>query len=314
MSVTIPFIKSFDFDYGAVDVLSPMVRRVIANNPGSFTFTGTGTYIIGRGNVAVIDPGPADPAHVSALLEATAGETITHIFVTHTHMDHSPACRLLQRFCDAETFGFGRHGYGRSSYTAGEFGADDDFEPDVRVADGQIVRGGAVGSEPTDSQWSLRCLHTPGHASNHLSFYLAEENALFCGDAVMGWSTTIVSPPDGNMKDYMSTLELLLKQDVGIYYPTHGAPIPNPAEFVSALREHRREREQQVLDCLADGPASVAEMVPVVYQDVDPSLHPAAARSLFATIECLAEQGRIQADAGVTIDARYQLPADAAFT
>ncbi|OED37459.1 MBL fold metallo-hydrolase [Chromatiales bacterium (ex Bugula neritina AB1)] len=303
MPVKIPYIRTFDFEYGVVDSLSPLVRRVIANNPSSFTFTGTGTYLVGHGEVAVIDPGPADAAHVDALLEATAGETITHILVTHTHMDHSPACRMLQQHCDARTWGFGPHGFGRPQVAEGEFGADDDFIPDFRVTDGQMIKGGST----ADGGWTLECIHTPGHASNHLSFHLAVENALFCGDAVMGWSTTIVSPPDGNMKEYLSTLALLSNRDDQIYYPTHGAPITRPGEFVSALQEHRREREQQVLEYLADGYTSVAAMVPVVYQNVDPSLHPAAARSLFATIECLAQQGVIVSDSAITICADYKL-------
>jgi len=162
---------------------------VIAENPGPFTFYGTGTYIVGRGQVAVIDPGPADQQHIDAILAATQGEVISHIFVTHTHVDHSPGCALLQQHVNAKTYAYACHG---------------------------------------KEDWSLTGVFTPGHAANHMGFYLPQERALFCGDAVMGWSTTIVSPPDGNMVAYMHTLDRLLARDDDIYYPTHGAPIPNP--------------------------------------------------------------------------------------
>lgn len=305
MTTSIPFVKKIDFAYGIVDELSPLVRRVIANNPGSFTYTGTGTYIIGRGNVAIIDPGPADDAHIEALLAATEGETITHILVTHTHTDHSPGCKLLQRRCSAETWSFGPHGYGRSGSRPDQekFGADVDFKPDNQVIDGQLVHGGDEGQ----CEWTLECIHTPGHAANHLSFYLAQEKALFCGDAVMGWSTTIVSPPDGNMKEYMDTLSLLLRRNDPLYYPTHGAPVKSPQPFVEALYAHRVEREEQILRCVGEGLSTVSAMVPAVYSGVDSSLFPAAARSLFATVECLAEQGRLHTSGDITFDAHYRL-------
>jgi len=306
----IPFVTEFDFSYGIADQLSPRVRRVIANKPGSFTFTGTGTYIIGRGEVAIIDPGPADEAHIEALLTATAGETITHVLVTHTHTDHSPGCKLLLRHCDAETWSFGAHGEGGRKPVAhnaaahdAQFGADTEFEPDHRLIDGQTLAGGAGG----ETGWTLQCIHTPGHAANHAGFYLSEENALFCGDAVMGWSTTIVSPPDGNMKDYMATLALLHSRNDRIYYPSHGAPVENPQTFVAALQAHRIERENQILQCVENGYSTIMAMVPQVYSELDSSLYPAAARSLFATVECLAEQGRLHTDGGITFDSRYRL-------
>lgn len=277
MAVDIPFQKTLEFEYGKVDQLSPLVRRVIANNPSAYTFFGTGTYIIGREKLAVIDPGPADERHIAALLDATQGETITHILVTHTHLDHSPGCALLQRYTDARTYAYSSHGHGRVRDQE-DFGADWDFTPDVSVADGEAL---------VSDHWSLTGVYTPGHAANHLSFYLEQERALFCGDAVMGWSTTIVSPPDGNMVDYMKTLDLLRARDDSIYYPTHGAPIKSPAPYVQALYEHRLEREKQVMDCVAAGRHSIDDMLPVIYHHLDPSMFPAAARSLLATIECL---------------------------
>ncbi len=280
MAVEIPFQKKLDFEYGKVDRLSPMVRRVIAENPSPFTFYGTGTYIIGTGQVAVIDPGPADQKHIEAVLSATRGEEITHIFVTHTHVDHSPGCALLQQQVDAKTHAYACHASG-SKRDDSDFGADWDFRPDVQLADNQTI---ALGD------WRLTSVHTPGHASNHLSFYLPQEQALFCGDAVMGWSTTIVSPPDGNMVEYMKTLGRLITREDAIYYPTHGAPIQNPQRFVQALYQHRLEREKQVVDCVRSGLHSIPAMLPVVYSELDPSMYPAAQRSLMATIECLLEK------------------------
>ncbi len=286
-----------DFEYGVSDRLSDNVRRIICNNPGSFTFTGTGTYIIGNSEVAVIDPGPADEQHINAILAATQGESITHILVTHTHIDHSPGCRYLQRHCDAPSYAFGPHGVTESG---GGFGADLDFQPDHRLQDGETLSIGDL---------DVQAVHTPGHASNHLSFYLSAENALFCGDVVMGWSTTIVSPPDGNMKDYMASLQTLLQRDDSVYYPTHGAPIPNPLAYVRQLHAHRTERENQVLECIRQGIHKVPDMLPLIYQHLDRNMFPAAERSLFATVECLAEQGRLVTD-NLSINAMFYLPSD----
>ena len=296
MATTIAFNEKPVFTAGVPDRLSPLVRRIIANNPGPFTYTGTGTYIVGNGEVAIIDPGPADSKHIDAILSATDGERISHILVTHTHSDHSPGCGLLQRLCDAKTYGYGRHGLGRSGQ-ADEFGADYDFTPDVLLADNELV---------TSNDWSLQAVFTPGHAANHLSFYLPQENALFCGDAVMGWSTTIVAPPDGSMKDYMETLDLLMQRHDDLYYPTHGSPVRNPQEYLQALYQHRVEREQQALDCIERGVNTIEQMVPEIYTELAPSLYPAAAMSLFATVECLAQQGRLTAES-ITMTAEYSL-------
>ncbi len=281
MSGSIDFNKNLEFTYGKSDRLSPLVRRVIANNPGSFTFTGTGTYLVGSGDVAVIDPGPADQQHIDAILAATAGENITHILVTHRHIDHSPGCELLQAGCGAETWAFKPP----PASSANGFGLDTRFKPDHIVSDGD-----QIGEGP----WQLECLHTPGHSSDHLSFYLAAENALFCGDVVMGWSTTIVSPPDGNMLEYMASLERLKTRSDSIYYPTHGAPIPDPQVYVEKLYQHRREREEQVFSCISEGSNTLDDMVPVVYADLDPAMFGAASRSLLATIEYLVDSGRLE--------------------
>ena len=217
MAVDIPFRRELEFSYGASDQIAPGIRRVIAENPSPFTLYGTGTYILGTGNVAVIDPGPADPAHIQALLKAVEGETISHILVTHTHMDHSPGCRILKEHCDAPTYAYGPHGAGKiEEGVPVEEGGDMEFEPDELVRDGDIIEGG---------DWSVECVYTPGHTSNHMCFQLREQKALFTGDHVMGWSTSIISPPDGDMAQYMASLDLLLTRDDAVYWPTHGAAI-----------------------------------------------------------------------------------------
>ncbi|MEM7258789.1 MAG: MBL fold metallo-hydrolase [Pseudomonadota bacterium] len=276
--VTLPHNNRPEFEYGVADQLSASVRRVICNNPGPFTFTGTGTYLIGHGEVAVIDPGPADQTHIDALLHTTRGEEITHILVTHTHVDHSPGCALLQQHCGAKTYAYAPHGQGG-------FGADMEFQPDELLADGQQLQVGGL---------TIEAVYTPGHAANHLSFYLPQENALFCGDVVMGWSSTIVVPPDGNMKAYMASLERLMQRSDALYYPTHGAPLHDPQHYVRALHAHRCEREQQVLQCLANAPCSIAGMVPQIYADLSPAMYPAAEQSLLATVEYLVEKGQVQ--------------------
>ena len=239
MPADIRFNRDLDFEYGVLETVAPSVRRMIARNPSPFTFHGTGTYVVGRGRVAVIDPGPALEDHIEALARALRGETVTHVLVTHTHRDHSPGCALLRRFTPAPTYGFGPHGSGRSrggTTVAGEEveeGADFEFEPDVAVRDGDAVECDG---------FSFECVHTPGHTSNHVCYRLREERALFCGDHVMGWSTTIVSPPDGHMGDYLASLERLLAGDDRTYWPTHGASIRDPGPFVELLIEHRHRR------------------------------------------------------------------------
>ncbi len=300
MAEPIPFNRELDFAYGEVAELSPLVRRVIANNPSSFTFHGTGTYIIGRGKVAIIDPGPDLPGHVDALLAAVAGETVTHLLVTHTHRDHSPATARLKAATGAPSFGFGPHGTRRAGPKVEE-GADYDFAPDVVLGDGTTVEGGG---------WTLETVHTPGHTSNHLCYALAEERALFPGDHVMGWSTTVVSPPDGDMATYIGSLETLLGRGEVVYYPTHGAPIPEPESFVRALIAHRAERERQIADCLAAGVERIPDIVEAVYTHVPRALHGAAARSVLAHLIHMVETGRAHCDGDLEEADRYTPPGD----
>ena len=293
MAVQIPYVREIEFTYGDADEVSPLIRRVVAENPSAFTFKGTGTYIIDHGNVAVIDPGPMIDAHVEALMRALEGETVSHILITHTHSDHSPAAKPLKKLTGAKTYGYGPHGSG-----AGEEDGDIDFVPDVEVRHGDIIQGDG---------WTVECVHTPGHTSNHVCFALKEEKALFTGDHVMGWSTSIVSPPDGNMHDYMKSLRLLLTRDDEIYWPTHGPAIRDPKPFVRAFIAHREEREASIVAEIKAGHAHIKDMVPVIYAAVDPRLYPAAARSVYAHVLGMIEDGRIAVDGEPRMDSELRL-------
>lgn len=301
MSQSIPFVRELEFEYGRVDSLSPLLRRVIAHNPSAFTFHGTGTYIIGHGEVAIVDPGPADAAHIDALCKAVQGETITHILVTHTHMDHSPGCRLLRAHTDAPTYGYGPHGSGKAEEgVVVEEGGDMEFRPDVEVRDGDVIEGAG---------WSVECVHTPGHTSNHICFALREERALLSGDHVMGWSTSIVSPPDGDMAQYMQSLDKLLARDDDHYWPTHGPRIDAPKALVEAFKAHRRQRDAQILACLGDGISDIRKMVPRMYKGVDERLYPAAARSVLAHLVQLVASEQVRCDGEPRVDGVYELRA-----
>jgi glyoxylase-like metal-dependent hydrolase (beta-lactamase superfamily II) len=304
MAVHVPYVRDIKFEYGRLEPVSPLIRRVVANNPGPFTYTGTGTYVVGRGKVAVIDPGPDLGAHVDAILDGLGDETVSHIVVTHCHLDHSPAARALKERTGAPTYAFGPHGSGPASPARAvvnrvEEGADHDFDPDVRLADGEIVAG---------EGWTLEAVHTPGHTSNHLCFALREENAFFSGDHVMGWSTSIVAPPDGDMSAYMASLRKLLGRREGIYWPTHGPAITAPRPHVEAFIAHREDRERQVLARIAAGDDTIGKMVPVMYAEVDKRLHPAAAFSVLSHLIQMVEEGRVVADGPAGLEARYAIP------
>ena len=295
----IPFKTEFDFEYGRCDQLSPLIRRVIANNPSPFTFIGTGTYIIGTGNVAVIDPGPLLDAHVDAILDALGpDEQVSHIVVTHTHLDHSPASKPLQERTKAPIYSFAPPRVDAFDGPRLEEDADDNFAPDHIVAHGDLIKG---------DNWTLECVFTPGHMANHMCYALVEEKALFTGDHVMGWSTSVIAPPDGNMNDYMQSLDLLLSRDDYIYWPTHGTSIDDPKAFVRAYIEHRRGREAQIIARLKAGDSDIRQMVETIYTDVDKRLHPAAALSVFAHIQDLLTRGEIACDGKPSLDASYQL-------
>jgi glyoxylase-like metal-dependent hydrolase (beta-lactamase superfamily II) len=280
--IDIPFRRDFVVEYGRADRLSPLIRRVTARNPSAFTFLGTGTYIVGQGEVLVIDPGPDLAEHRSALLSCLEGERVSHILITHTHEDHCAGARAFQACVDAPTYGFGPHPSDESQPV--EAGADMAFAPDHRLAEGDSVTGPG---------WRIEVLHTPGHLSNHLCFALAEERVLFTGDHVMGWSTSVIAPPNGHMGAYLHNLRRLMERSDRRYYPTHGAPIDQPQAYVAALLEHRLQREAAILACLRAGQARIADIVEALYRDVPRHLHPAAAQSVAAHLIHLAEEGVI---------------------
>ncbi len=291
----IPFVRETDVAYGRCDPVSPLIRRVMAENPGPFTYLGTGTYIVGHGEVAVIDPGPDDAAHLEALLAATTGERITQILITHTHQDHSPLARPLAAATGATIRGLPAPGVVDTGFEEGDQAG---FRPDRPVADGERIEGDG---------WTLEALFTPGHASNHVAYALAEENALFPGDHVMGWSTTVISPPDGDMADYLASLEAVRARDFSTLWPTHGPPIREARPFLAAYREHRLDRERQVLRQLARGHARIGEMVPELYATVSPRLHPAAAHSLWAHLIKLVREGAVECDGAPELGSVYRL-------
>ena len=303
MATEIPFRRDFDFRYGEVETFSPLVRRVVARNPSPFTFKGTGTYIVGRGKVAIIDPGPALDDHVAAVLGAVAHETVTHILVTHTHLDHSPAVAAIKRATGARGFGFGPHGSGRAEDRAGvelgevEEGGDHDFRPDVAMRDGDTVSGPG---------WSLSAVATPGHTSNHLCFALREEKVLFTGDHVMGWSTSVIAPPDGDMGAYLRSLAKLLARDDARYWPTHGPAIDDPKPYVRAFIAHRQERADAILARLKAGDRTIPEIVARVYAGLDPRLATAAGRSVLAHLVEMIERGVVESDGPPSTKSRFR--------
>lgn len=295
----IPYVRDIRFEYGACEQVSPLIRRVVANNPGPFTYVGTGTYIVGHGEVAVIDPGPALDEHLEAILAATAGETITHIFVTHHHLDHSPLAAPLKARTGATIYGCPLGHAIDAGEVRMEEGEDDAFRPDVVVCGGGVFEG---------KGWTLEAIPTPGHTSNHICYALKEENALFCGDHIMGWSTTVISPPDGDMGAYFRSLDDIKARRFDVLWPTHGPPVTEVGPFIDAYIAHRRNREAQILAQLAEGHTRIRDMVPVLYKDVDPRLHPAAAHSVLAHMIQLVREGRVLTDGEARLDADYRLP------
>ena len=290
--MSIPFLRDDKLQPGEVETIAPGLRRVLCGNPGPFTWRGTNTYIIGQGRgVAVLDPGPVDAAHLAAILRATEGERITHILISHTHRDHSPGAAALKAATGAVTYGHGPH---QTPPEQGGEGGDHDFVPDVELEDGAVVHSDG---------WSVTALHTPGHCANHLCFALemaGTEGVLFSADHVMSWSTSVVSPPDGDMAAYMRSVERLLARKDRMYLPGHGPRLPDPLPFVAALKAHRLEREAKVLDALRAAEGATAEaLVPPVYgPELDPRLIPAAARSLLAHLIKLEAEGAARNDGG----------------
>jgi len=300
----IPFDKNLDLAPDTVDEPVPGLRRVMANNPGPFTFKGTMSYILGRGSVALIDPGPDDPAHIGALLDAVRNETVTHIFVTHTHRDHSPAVPAIKVATGATVYAEGPHRAARplhiGEHNPLDASADRDFAPDVRLTDGGLVQG---------EGWSIEAVATPGHTANHMAFAWREANALFAGDHVMAWSTSIVAPPDGAMSDYMASLDKLVRRRENLYFPGHGPAIEDARRFVHYFIRHRRAREAAILNELAKGEADIPSLVRAIYIGLDPRLSGAAGLSVLAHLEDLAARGIVATDGEPAIDGIYRLAA-----
>jgi glyoxylase-like metal-dependent hydrolase (beta-lactamase superfamily II) len=285
--VSLRFDRSFDVPPETAIAVSPLIRRVLADNPSPFTYKGTSSFIIGHGEVAIIDPGPDDDPHLAALLAAVRGETVSHILITHSHLDHSPLATRLKEATGAATVG-----YGPVAYQRGQEGLrldasiDADFDPDIKLGHGEEIAG---------KGWSLEAVFTPGHMSNHMSFALREEKTLFCGDHVMAWATSVIAPPDGNMGQYFASLRLLLGRDDDIYQPAHGPSRRHPKPLVRAYLAHRKMREEAIIARLKAGDRSIDEIVKANYADIDPKLHAAAGLSTLAHIEHLVERGLVRA-------------------
>ena len=303
MTDDISFDRRFDLVPGQVDEAAPSVRRIVANNPGPFTFKGTMSYIVGRGRVAIIDPGPDDPVHIAALLGAVRNETVTHIFVTHTHRDHSPAVPAVKAATGAQVLAEGPHRPARPlniGETARlEASNDLDFRPDRMLVDGEIVTGAG---------WTIEAVTTPGHTANHMAFALKEANALFSGDHVMAWSTSIVAPPDGAMSDYMTSLDKLSHRSEAIYFPGHGGAVADAPNFVRSYIKHRQGREASILHRLGKGAADIPTLVRAIYIGIDPRLVGAAGLSVLAHLEDLVARGLVATEAAPSISGTYRLP------
>jgi glyoxylase-like metal-dependent hydrolase (beta-lactamase superfamily II) len=300
--VSLEFDMSFEPAYGEAVAVAPDVLRLTVDNPSPFTFHGTNSYIIGHDTLAVIDPGPENEAHLASLLKAFRGRPVSHIFVSHTHRDHSPLTPRLKAATGATVVAEGPHRPARP-LRIGEINpldasADMEFKPDHALADGEVIAGDG---------WSIGGVFTPGHAANHMCFSLEGTGLLFSADHVMAWSTSIVAPPDGAMSDYMASLEKLLGRDDRLYLPGHGGPVVNPGQFVRGLKAHRKMRERAILERLSAGDRTIPEMVATIYRSTDPRLHGAAGLSVLAHIEDLVGRGEVAAEGDVAIDSTYRL-------
>jgi glyoxylase-like metal-dependent hydrolase (beta-lactamase superfamily II) len=302
IEMSVPFNTEFEPDHGECVDVAPGVRRVTANNGGPFTFRGTNTYLVGERDLAVIDPGPDDPVHLEALKRAIGDRTVSHILISHTHRDHSPAAAELQAITGAQIFAEGPHRAARDLHI-GEINpldasADHSFAPDERLADGALVEGDG---------WTLEAVATPGHTANHLAFALHQENILFSADHVMAWSTSIVAPPDGSMGDFMASLDKLLARGETLYLPGHGGAVTDPAAFMRGLKTHRKMRERAILDRLSKGDRTIAELVAANYRGLDERLIGAAALSTLAHLEDLVGRALVATDGHAAIDGTYRL-------
>lgn len=299
--MALDFDTRFDPAYGRAVDLGHGVRRLTVENPGPFTFHGTNSYVIGHDTLAIVDPGPEDEAHWRALLAAIDGRPVSHVFVSHTHKDHSPLAARLKAETGAIVAAEGPHRPARP-LRIGEINpldasADMDFAPDLVLGNGALVEGDG---------WAVRTIHTPGHTANHAAFALEGTGVLFSADHVMAWATSIVAPPDGAMSDYMASLDRLLERDDTIHLPGHGGPVTNPAAFMRGLKAHRKMRERAVLERIRSGDRTIAAMVAAIYRDTDPKLHSAAGLSVLAHLEDLVARGLVLAPEGIAIDGIYE--------
>ena len=301
----IPFVEPLNgVRYGAVEQVSPLIRRIIANNPSKYSYRGTGTYIVGHGDVAIIDPGPALDEHRDALTAALEGERVRAILITHCHSDHSPLAAWLRESTGAPTIAFGPHGVVALDDDDETDDDETESEPDIKmkesidvafVPDICAIDGSIVASA---RDWTMRAVFTPGHTSNHMCFALDEEGALFTGDHVMGWSTTVVSPPDGDMRAYMNSLRKVIDRNDRILWPTHGNPVTDPQPFLAAYLAHRLEREAQVLAQVRNDVRTIGEIVKVLYSNVHKGLHKPAGRSVLSHLVKLVADGVVAVDGG----------------
>ncbi|MBN2112495.1 MAG: MBL fold metallo-hydrolase [Acidimicrobiia bacterium] len=298
MGVTIPFHREMAVAYGEVQQVSPLVRRVVARNPSLFTLHGTNTYLVGHDPVVVIDPGPALKEHQEALRKALGHETVTHIVVTHRHLDHCGGALALAHETGARLAAAtpGSSGISLPGHHPEEE-TDREFAPDLVLSRGDRIPG---------PDWTLEVVPTPGHTSDHLCFALAPDGVLFSGDHVMGWSTSVVIPPDGDMRAYVASLRLLLTRREGTYLAGHGPAIADPRPYVTALVAHRAEREREILAALGAGRHHIPGIVATVYADVDPRLHPAAGLSVLAHLRALVAEKRVVCKGPPTLEAEYR--------
>jgi glyoxylase-like metal-dependent hydrolase (beta-lactamase superfamily II) len=294
------FRTKFDPEHGKAVNIADGIQRITAPNESAFTYRGTNTYILGEDKVAVIDPGPVIDSHFDLLLETLKGRTVSHIIVTHTHMDHSPLAAPLKEKTGAPIFAEGPHRNSRDLHL-GEINsldaaADKDFKADVIVKNGDMIEG---------KDWTLETILTPGHTQNHACFAIKNTDMLFSGDHVMSWATSIVAPPDGSMQDYMNSLSVMMARKETIYFPGHGGRLEKAPEFVRALRAHRKMRETAVLSRIRAGDKTIPDIVKVIYKETDPRLHGAAGLSVFAHIEDLVIQGRVMCDGPPALNSEY---------
>jgi glyoxylase-like metal-dependent hydrolase (beta-lactamase superfamily II) len=295
------FKTGMAFDYGQPAPMGPAIVRLVAPNPGPFTFKGTNTYLVGSTSLAVIDPGPNDRDHTEGILRAAGPRPITHIFITHAHRDHVDGVAALKAETGAIVCAYPRDPHaGRIALEAspsGSYFVDYDFTPDLALRAGEIVTGG---------DWALSAIHTPGHAPDHISFALEGRDVVFSGDHVMAWNTSVVAPPEGRMADYIASLEILLDRKDTIFLPGHGGRLEYPQRTVKAYLLHRRWREQAILKAIKNGAQTILRIVPEVYQGTDAELIPAATLSVQAHVEHLIEKGLVSAPSGLTLHCRLE--------